>query len=77
MTGSMLILILFFFIGLRESLGQDSIPEYESGGAQQSTSGATELAQSTEDSMGGDGDFKARGQPRIPGLEGIEFETGM
>lgn len=29
-----------------------------------------------EASMGGDGEFKARAQLKIAGLEGIEFDTG-
>lgn len=28
-------------------------------------------------SMGEEGDFKLRAQPKIHGLEGIEFESGM
>lgn len=29
------------------------------------------------ESMGEEGDFKHRAQPKIHGLEGIEFETGL
>jgi hypothetical protein len=32
---------------------------------------------STDASMGEEGDFKLRAQPKIHGLEGIEFDTGF
>jgi hypothetical protein len=53
------------------------MPEYAAGGAEQDPTAVMNLAQDAADSMGEEGDSKARGQPRIPGLEGIEFETGM
>lgn len=31
----------------------------------------------TDASMGEEGDFKLRGQPKVQGLEGVEFETGF
>ena len=50
------------------------------GGEGQTT--ANDMAQegqvgTTEASMGEEGDFKMRAQPKIQGLEGIEFETGF
>lgn len=53
----------------------------ESGGASAGPTAANDLSQEGEvglheASMGGDGEFKARSQPKIAGLEGIEFETG-
>lgn len=67
---------------LRESLGSSKIPVYEHGGAGAGPAAATDLSQegevsAQEASMGEEGDMKARSQPKIQGLEGIEFESGL
>lgn len=54
----------------------------ETGGFTAGPAAATDLAQegevgAHEASMGEEGDLKQRSQPKISGLEGIEFESGM
>jgi hypothetical protein len=68
--------------GLRESLGTHKIPVHETGKGLAGPSAADTLGQDgevgiQEASMGEEGDFKQRAQPKIQGLEGIEFESGL
>jgi hypothetical protein len=54
-----------FYKALHDSISTGKIPAMEPSPAD------------VADSMGEEGDFKMRGQPKIQGLEGIEFESGM
>lgn len=68
---------------MKDSIGEGKIPVYDGAQGQgPAAAAANDLGQEGEvgiheASMGEEGDFKARGQPKIQGLEGIEFETGM
>lgn len=71
-----------FFTGLRESLGTHKIPVHDTAERLTGPTAADTLGQEgevsmQEESMGEEGDFKQRAQPKIQGLEGIEFESGL